>query len=168
VMIKNVARILYEARQYDDAIAGYREALEMDPDFSQAQREIGLAYEQKGMFDAAETALKRTLTLSGTYFKPTAMADLAHVYAARGDRTAARQILIELGRMAPQTYVPPYDIAVVHAGLGERDQALASLQEAFLDRSRWMVWLGVDPRFDTLRSDPAFVELERRVGLPGR
>jgi len=165
VMIKNVARILYEARRYDEAITYYRQALEIDPGFSQAQREIGLAYEQKGMYEEAVSALEKALSLPGNYFRTTAQADLGHVYAVSGKRGDALRVLAELQELSEQSYVSPYDIAVVYAGLGDKEQALAWLHKSYEDRSCWLVWLKVDPRLDVLHSDSRFVELERRMGV---
>jgi hypothetical protein len=64
-------------------------------------------------------------------------------------------------------YVAPFNFAVIHAGLGEKDQAFAWLNRAYNDRSYYMaVYLTTDARLDSLRSDPRFVDLRRRVGLP--
>jgi hypothetical protein len=54
-------------------------------------------------------------------------------------------------------------VALIHAGLGERQQALTWLERALDDRAHWLVWLKLDPRFDPLREDPGFVELLRRM-----
>jgi hypothetical protein len=77
-------------------------------------------------------------------------------------------VLDELDELAQEGYyVTPYGTALVYAGLGEKDKAFAALNEAFDDRSHWLVWLKLDPRWGDLRTDPRFVELVRRIGLPG-
>ncbi len=63
-------------------------------------------------------------------------------------------------------YVPPYDMAIAHLGLGDSDSALAFLDEAYKECSSWMAYLNVEPRLDPLRGDPRFADLLRRVGLP--
>jgi hypothetical protein len=74
-------------------------------------------------------------------------------------------VIAELLETAGHRYVSPYDVATVYAGLGDREQALAWLERAFEDRSGWLAWwLKVDPKFDTLRADPRFQNLLRRIG----
>ena len=153
--------ILYFAGQYDQAIEQYEEALEMEPGYPQAQREIGLAYEQKGMYQEALAALKKPLDLPGT----TVATDIAHVYAVSGNKSEAERILNELIQTSEHTYVSPYDIAIVYAGLGKREKALEWLNRAYEDHSYFMSWLKIDPRLTELRSDPQFVALVRQVGL---
>ena len=67
--------------------------------------------------------------------------------------------------MSKQRYVSPYLIAIVYVGLGDKDQAFAWLDKAFQDRSSLLLWLKVEPQFDSLRDDPRFQDLLRRVGL---
>jgi tetratricopeptide (TPR) repeat protein len=166
LMGKNVGHILYEARQYDQALEYYKKALEMDPSFAQAQREIGLVYEQKGMYQEAMTALQKLLSLSGRYATATHKADLGHVYAVSGKSGEALKVLNELQEESKHHYVSPYDIAVIYTGLGEKEQALEWLEKVYEDRSYFLMWLSNDPRLDSLRSEPRFADLLRRVGLP--
>ena len=65
-----------------------------------------------------------------------------------------------------QRYVQAHNFALVYAGLGEKDQAFQSLERAYQERSAWMGYLKVDPFLDSLRPDPRFADLVRRVGLP--
>jgi hypothetical protein len=62
--------------------------------------------------------------------------------------------------------VPPLFIELIYAGLDDKDQAFAWLEKAYSERSAWISWLKVDPKFDSLRSDPRFADLMRRVGFP--
>ncbi|MGH7579001.1 MAG: TPR end-of-group domain-containing protein [Gemmatimonadales bacterium] len=75
----------------------------------------------------------------------------------------ARRILAELQAAAAEKYVPAYSFALVHAGLGERDQALRYLERAFEERSTILAYLLIDPRLTPLRSEPRFVALARRL-----
>ena len=68
--------------------------------------------------------------------------------------------------MQGHVYVSPYNVAIAYAGLGEKEQALKLLEQAFEDRFGLMVYLRLEPRFDSLRADPRFIGLMRRVGLP--
>ena len=93
------------------------------------------------------------------------LALLSHVYAVSGKRDEARKILERLTELSKDTYVDPYFLAEIHTALGERDQALTDLENAYSQRSSWLVWLKVEPKFDALRSDPRYGELLKRVGL---
>jgi len=97
---------------------------------------------------------------------PVPLAALGHAYAVAGDVAAARRVLADLEALSRQRYVPAYAVAVIHAGVGDRDRALRWMDVAFEERSHWLIWLGLDPRLDPLRADPRFADLMRRVGLP--
>ncbi|MEO6392592.1 MAG: hypothetical protein ABIP75_12120, partial [Pyrinomonadaceae bacterium] len=93
-------------------------------------------------------------------------AALGHAYALAGNTTAAREILAELLALTETQHVSPYDIAILHSVLNEKNEAFAALERAFASRSEALVWLKVDPRLDPLRHDRRFIDLLRRVGLP--
>jgi len=117
------------------------------------------------MFEQPLTELKEGLRLTGD--TPFALARLGHGYATAGKRKEARAVLAQLDSMSKQRYVSPYDMAIVHVGLHENNQAFQWLQKALEERSVWMGYLKVEPQFDALRSVPRFDELLRSVGLRG-
>lgn len=162
--IAHIGIPLYYARNYDQAIEQFRKALEVDPNFSNALFRLGLAYEQNGMYEKAIAEFQKVVSISGDR---DAVAALGHVYAVSGDRDEARKALAELKNRSKQEYVPSYDLAIIHLGLGETDQAFERLEEAYEERSYWLSYLGVDPILDSLRRDPRFLDLLRRVGLEG-
>jgi tetratricopeptide (TPR) repeat protein len=154
------------ARQYDQAIESLRETLEMDPNFALAHVRLGGAYEFKGMYEEAIAEYQRAIELSGSSAdNPTMSTMLAHCYAASGRRDQARDILNRLKEQSQRGYVSPCDIAEVHAALGEEDQAFEWLEKAYEARSASLRFLKVDQLMDSLRSDPRFADLLRRVGL---
>ena len=77
----------------------------------------------------------------------------------------AQAVLARLQAQSRQGYVSPYYLAMASAALGEKEHAFAELEEAYKDRSGPLVWLRIDPGFDTLRSDPRLQDLLRRIGL---
>jgi hypothetical protein len=81
-------------------------------------------------------------------------------------RQNGSSIIDELKRLSGQEYVPSTSIALVYAGLGEKDQAFAWLDKGCEERSFQLQWIKIEPRLDSLRSDPRFQDLMRRVGLP--
>jgi len=162
---KSVAYILFLARQYDEAIAEYKKLIVIAPEFPQSQRELGLAYEQKGMYQDAFNQLQKTYEMRENYAKVMLRADIGHLYAVWGKRDEAQQILAELIKKSEQSYVSDYDVAVIYAGLGDKDQAFGWLDKAVEQHSFWLSWLKLDPRLDPLRSDPRFSNLLQRVRM---
>ena len=153
----------FMARKYDRAREQSFKTLEMEPLFAPAQHTLGLAYEQMGQPEEAIAAFQRALTGSGG--NPVPLAAMAHAYATAGRRREAGEKLTELRQLARQAYVPPYWLALPHAGLGEKDAAFEWLQRAYEERDVWLVWLKREPRFDVLRSDPRLEHLLRCIRL---
>jgi TolB-like protein/DNA-binding winged helix-turn-helix (wHTH) protein len=152
------------ARQYDQAIEQFRKTLELDPAFPQVQRLAAWAYLQKGMREEAIASLRAALGRLGR--NPEVEGELGHALGVAGRRAEALAMLEGLRQLSSTRYVSPYSVALVHAGLGDRDQALSSLEKAYVERSDYMVYLNREPMLDGLRSDPRFAALVRRVGLP--
>lgn len=96
---------------------------------------------------------------------PNWIASLGHAYAVTGNKRGVLKTLDELNTLAKQSEVSPYHLALVHAGLGEKDEAFESLEKAKVERSTLLAYLKMDPRFDSLRSDSRFQDLLRRMGL---
>jgi hypothetical protein len=96
---------------------------------------------------------------------PAAVALLGHAYALAGRTVEARQELARLHELSKQKYVPSLYRAFIYAGLNDKDQAFLWLEKAYEDRSNYLIYLGVEPSIDNLRSDPRYHDLLRRVGL---
>jgi TolB-like protein/DNA-binding SARP family transcriptional activator len=163
VIRTDLARMFYFARDYDQSLAQYRSALEMDPDFGSAHLWLANVFEQKGLFAEAISELKTGVRLSGD--STFALARLGQGYAMAGQRDEARAVLQQLNASSSQRYVSPYDIAMLHVGLQENDEAFAWLHRAFEQRSLWLGYLKVEPQLDPLRSDSRFLDLLSRLGL---
>jgi TolB-like protein/DNA-binding winged helix-turn-helix (wHTH) protein/Tfp pilus assembly protein PilF len=151
------------ARQYDKAIEAYRNAVEMDPNFVPARLVLGQAYEQKGMLREAIAELETAVRLAGG--SPVYQASLAHAFGIAGKRMEAGKALADLKKMAETRFVSSYDLALAYLGLGDNVKVLELLDEAVREGSPRVAFLGVEPRFDGLRSDPRFRQLLRSVGL---
>ena len=154
------------ARQYDQAIEQFRKTLELDPAFPQTQRYAAWAYLQKGMHPEAIAALRAALIALER--DPEIEGELGHALAVAGRRAEALAMLKDLAHISATRYVSPYSLALVHAGLGDRNQALAWLDKAYAERSDYMPYLRLEPMLDGLRSDHRFAALVGRVGLPSR
>ncbi|HVP12455.1 MAG TPA: tetratricopeptide repeat protein, partial [Phycisphaerae bacterium] len=155
----------YSTRDYDRQIEACRDVLAIDPRFEVAQGQLGLAYAQKGDYEQARAAMERTVSLSGR--APGHLADLGYVYAKAGMLPEARAILDELRALSERKYVAPSDFALIHAALGEKDEAFAWLEQTFAQHDSYLTGVNADPRWDTLRDDPRFDDLLRRMGLKG-
>ncbi|MCU1228637.1 MAG: Serine/threonine protein kinase with repeat [Acidobacteria bacterium] len=149
------------ARDYETAVKRFRKALDLDEDFIPAHGWLGLALGQQRRFDEAIDAIQHALRVNRL---PILEAMLAHTNAIAGRREESLELLASIREAAKSRYISPYDIAVIHTGLGERDAALRVLQVAFDDRSAWMVFLEVDPRLEPLHDEPAFRELAAKLG----
>ena len=164
----SMAWMLYMTRDFEGALAQSWKALALEKDCAAAQHTLGLAYEQLGEFEEAITELRNAHSCSGGH--PIAVAALGHAYAKCGKEVQARKILGDLGDISRLRRVSHYWTSLIHAALGETDAALTGLARGVKDRDVWMVWLGVEPRFDPLRNDARFSRLirELRLGPGGR
>jgi serine/threonine-protein kinase len=153
----------YYARRYDVAIQHYQKGLELDPNFSWGHLWIGQAYVVKGMYKEALDEINQAVKLSGGDTR--GRATLGHAYAVSGRREEALKILEELKQASQQRYVSPYYLALIYVGLGQDQEAIASLQKARDERESYLILMKVEPVFDRLHSNPEFIAIERSVGL---
>ncbi len=160
-----LGHVLYLSRDFDAAIDQYARALKIDPTFGPAHLWFGRPYLQKGMYDRAIAEIQQAVDSSGG--STISLAVLAHALASAGRESEARKILDDLLERSRTRYLPSYWIALVFTGLGDIGQAMTWLERAYEERSSWLVWIQVEPRFDRLRSDPRFASLVRRMRLEG-
>jgi serine/threonine protein kinase/tetratricopeptide (TPR) repeat protein len=152
-------------RQWDRAIEQLRSAIELDPNYWFDHCFLGRAYEQKGQLPQAISAFQHALDLEKDNTE--IWSGLGHAYAVSGNRTEAQKVLDRLKELSAHSYVAPYNVAVIYAGLGKKDQTFAWLDQAYKERSYLLaVYLTTDSRLDNLHSDPRFAGLRRRIGLP--
>ena len=151
------------ARQYDLAVEQLRKALEMDPNYGLAHWYLGLIHAQKEEYSEAEAEIRKAKEL----LKGNMMleADTAYVYAVSGQKDRALKVIDELKELSKRRYVSSYHLAMIYIGLRQKDPAFEWLESAYRERSDLLVYLNVEPRLDSLRSDPRFKDLLRRVGL---
>ena len=160
----NLGWALYFARRHDEAITQCRKALDLDTNYLMTYTVLGQAYVAASRYDEAIGALQSAVSFSGGLAFTSAA--LGHAYAKAGKRREARKILQDLQQRSSAEYVPPFCVALVHAGLSDEDEAIAWLDRAYEERSHWLVYLKAWPLFDDLRSDARFAALTSRVGLP--
>ena len=159
-----VGHVLYLSREYDRAIEQYRKAVELDPSIMATHVWFGRPYLEKGMFAEAISELETAVKLSGE--STLALAMLGHGLASAGREAEALQILEKLMERSRSQYVPSYWISVIYNGLKDREKVIAWMRKAFEERSSWLVWSNVEPRFAWLKDDPDFASLMRAMKFP--
>lgn len=163
VINARLASMLYYARRYSEALAQSRWTLELDSLSFQARPDLARSYLELSRCGESLAALERGPKLTAAAFRGI----LGYAYAKYGRRAQALAELDHLDADAKEgQYVSHYAVAMIHAGLGDTDRALAELDSAYVERAWPMFVLRVDPAFDGLRGDPRFVRLLKRVGLP--
>ena len=158
----SLATCLIFMGDYDAAIERMKEAAELDSNHHTVHLALGYAYMRKGDLTRAVSELRQTFELEREYH---ALGLMGYAYAVCGKPEKARAVIEELRKAARQRYVSPYHIATIHAGLGEKDEALELLERLYRDRNDYLTWLKVSPELRNLHSDARFIDLLRRVGL---
>lgn len=152
----------YFSRQYDRAIEHFKRAVETDPQNTFARSFLAGIYSLKGSHEEALKVLDEPDS-EDSYLA----AMTAYTYGMMGKRAAAKKIAERLERQAKQSYVSPLLFARVYVALGEKERAIEWLEKGYENREETSAWLNSEPVFDSLRSEPRFKELVRRIGLPG-
>jgi TolB-like protein/DNA-binding winged helix-turn-helix (wHTH) protein/Flp pilus assembly protein TadD len=162
IINSDLAELLVLAHSYDESIRQSRKTIEMDPNFALAHNQLGQAYLQKHMYEGAVTELQKAVQLSAS--SPTCVASLARAYVASGRRNDAVRLLDDLKKRSSPGHLFASEIAMIYTALGDTDQAMDWLEKGYYERFNPGVLLR--PGFDSLRSDPRFEDLVRRIGLP--
>ncbi|NIM50704.1 MAG: protein kinase [Gemmatimonadales bacterium] len=155
----------YFGRRYDEALQRFEQTLALDPDYVFLHWFLGQAYMMKEMWEDAISVLRRGMVSSGGH--PGMAAYLGHACARSGNRDEALRLRGELEERAVHGYVPADYMGVVCMGLGQVDEAFEWLEKACDERALHMVFLGVDPLYDCVRSDSRFAALLGKIGLEG-
>jgi eukaryotic-like serine/threonine-protein kinase len=156
----DVALALYHQGSYEEAINAHRKAEEIEPRFPTL---LGKFYERKGEYDRAIAECQKALSIHGR--DSAILSALGYAYAVSGRRREARNTLNELEAQWKRRYFSPVDIALVYTGLGDKDLALVWLTKAYDSRDPQLIWVKVEPQFESLRTDPRFRALLHRMNL---
>jgi TolB-like protein/DNA-binding winged helix-turn-helix (wHTH) protein/Tfp pilus assembly protein PilF len=159
--VARLGDVFYLARQYDQGVRAFQRALELEPDNIDAHVGLGWVYAEKKMYREAIVELEKAVNLSNRH--ELVVASLGKVLGDSGRKQEARKLLEELEERSTHRYISPCTIALVQIGLRERDQAIASLEQGYINRDPWLLCVRVNPLMDDLRSDSRFQDLVRRV-----
>jgi TolB-like protein/Tfp pilus assembly protein PilF len=159
----NVGWMLSEARRYDEASHELRSVLAVQPNDPVALWDLGIVFMNQKRPEAAVPVLEKAVEASRG--SPGIIGSLAKAYSQAGRRSDALRLVAELKSRRERGFVPAGAFVSAYIGLGDKDQALAWLERGYQEHSNTLRLLKVDPVFDSLRSDPRFTDLLRRVGL---
>ncbi len=144
------SQVAFQARDNRTALEHAQQAIVLDPEFWIGHMMRGQALEQLGEHEAALEALTTAARFSGQNSK--ALSLRAYILAKTGRADEARAMLRTLETVSKTKYVPPYAMALINAGLGERDAAFVWLERAFDARDMHLIYLPVDPKWDAYRA----------------
>jgi len=161
-ILNDLATTAFYAGKQADALELMRRASDLDPAFFFPPVSEGILAMQTGNFPAAIAKFERARTLNAP---PFTTAYLAYAYGMSGDRARAAAALEELRKMSPGGEVAPFNLALVHLGLGDHPRTLDYLEQAYAASSELLVWLNVDRIYDPLRSEPRFIALMKRLNF---
>ncbi len=161
-MNMNYGRALYFARRYDDAAAQFKRTLELDPNFSMGWLFLGITKENQGRYAEAIADIAKSRELLGN---PELATILTESYRRLGYTGALKAWAKYWEAGVVKGTVQPTSVAMLHARAGEKDKAFQYLEQGFREHTRSIVYIKSEPQLDSLRSDPRFTDLMRRMGL---
>jgi len=159
----DVSRTLYYAGHDEEAIEQAKHTLDLDPNFPYVYDLEAQVDYRKNKLPEALALMQKALQLGG--HSQLLITNWGMINARAGNRDEAFRAMDELRARAAGTYTLPLFLARIYAALGNNDEAMKNLEQVYNDRSESAVWLNVDPSLDTLRKDPRFIALIRKVGL---
>jgi Flp pilus assembly protein TadD len=140
-----------------------RKTLDLNPNYGAGHEIIGRCFARQGQYEHAIAEMRQMVAL---HDHDRLLAALGSLYGIAGRRDEAQKTLAEFKRRARERRVSQVYLARVYAGMGDKKRALDLLYLGYAERSDHMLAIGIDPDFDSLRSEPQFVDLLRRIGLP--
>jgi serine/threonine-protein kinase len=158
-----VGLVFYYGRQYDTAIEHYLKTLKMDANFPMAHFFLGQAYVQKGKYQKAVKEFQESLKFFGN--STNMLSALGNAVTLSGKQQIAEKVIEKLHKIAKKTYVSPYDMATLYAGLKDKDRAFQYLEQAVSERAYLLLYIQVDPVMDSLRSDERFQVILKKMNL---
>ena len=155
--------VISNAGQTDEAIAKLRQAYDLDPQFWMPHLFVTSALINKGLYDEAIVEAHKTSELGPAQSQQ--LGYECYALAKAGRRDEALLVLDGLTKRSSVRYVPQYHFALSYMGLGDRENALASLEKAYEQHDAMMIFLKVESKWQDLRSEPRFIELMKKMNL---
>lgn len=155
---------VYQARNYDLVLSKARELYKLDPNFMQTHLQLANVLLEKGEVGEALASARRAAELAPDSSLPVYVLCFALKAAGLGDE--ARKLIDEWEVRSKSQYIAPYFLGMSRSAVGDTDRALEYFQKAQEEKSAWVIWYGTEPKLDTLRGDPRFLEILKRSGNP--
>jgi TolB-like protein/Tfp pilus assembly protein PilF len=162
IIATDYGSILYYSRQYDSALKQCRSVLELDPNFRHARGLMIPSYSQLGKYNEALNEINRWAAGEQS---PWVWASRAAVYSRLGRAEEARREVAKIERLPASRADRTPTLLIAYAGTGQKERAIELLQRAYSEHSNAVVQIKVDPMYDSIRDDPRFKDLLRRIGL---
>ncbi len=160
----NLIDLLYYKGEYDRGIEQGKKVIDMDPTFPYSYTALQRCFTAKSMFD---DALRCVDDYSKTGAPMHKNISYSYVYAHKGEKEKSKGLLEQLEAAYQKEHISPYQIAMVHGALGEKEEALRWLEEAYESFDRWVYSMAIDQEFDLVREDPRYLALLKKTGLAG-
>jgi tetratricopeptide (TPR) repeat protein len=159
-----LAQTYMYAGKNEQALEQARKTYDLDKTFVLGRYALGRAYNANGMYREAITISQETLQADPK--SQFALLVLGNAYARSDQRSAAENVIQKFKELSKTEYVAPYYVATVYAVLGDKEQAFAEFKKAYYEHDWLLPRLKVDPLMDSLREDPRYKDLVRRINLP--
>jgi TolB-like protein len=154
----------YHGRHYNEAVAQLKKTMELDPTFPINYLTLAQTYEQMGRSEEAIAEMRKLMAMPGGDWSES-LAELGCAFAYAGNKAEANEIIQQLNQRSGREYVNPYVIATIYVALGDKDRTFEWLNKAIPERTAYLAFMRVEPKFDPLRSDPRFGQFVRQIGL---
>jgi tetratricopeptide (TPR) repeat protein len=161
VLFDTVLALAWQGK-YQAAIEQANRAKDIDPTFFLPPWAIGWIDIQAGKISDAIPELRKADALESP---PFVAAWLGYAYGASGDRVKASAMVEQMKHKSPHGYVPPFNLAIVYLGMGERERALDGLEKAYRAQNEGMNMLKMDRIFNPLRAEPRFIALMKKLNF---
>ena len=155
---------IYEARNFDLALAKAREIYELNPDFMQAHMQLANVLLELDQAEEALVRARRAVELAPV--SPLPIYYLCFALVAAGKKAEAKRLAAKWEKTATNTYVPPFFLGMSMIAIGETDKALDYLDAAVEEQSAWVMWYMTDAKIDPVREHPRFAKIVEKTGLP--
>lgn len=160
----NLATTYFLRGEYDRAINHLTKTSELEPNYMPVHFVLGCTYIQQNRLSEAIAEFQFIYKLDEEAYL--ALGFMGHAHALAGERAEAETLLNILHDISKRKYVSPYSMLVIHLALGPQDRVFELLEQLYEERNDWLVWLKVGPELKSLRNDPRFKNLLKRIGFP--
>jgi len=162
----NLGQEYVEGGEYDLAIEQFKKVVEMDPSFASVHGDLSNAYLQTGKYDLWIQEAETEFNLSHQDEYEAVFKEVGKVYARSGIEAALREWAEQEVELSKRRYEDPALIGFIYAKAGEKDQAFAWLEKGLKEKSDRIQYLKIDHMVDSLRSDPRYADMLKRMGMP--